>query len=297
MIDRSVPILDRAAALTCLPHRSPNGGIVLYPPGATLGPRVQMDYQLVIVHTGSAHVTIDGVPRDIPAGHVGLMRPGSVEFYAFARHRETRHSWVAVSPRQLESATRQALDATVPCLPLSAAMQTCVELARDTTIVDDPADQPVLRAMATAALTLYVAEAAHMATTRAAEHPAIARARLMARRRATEGIGVAELARDAGMSSEHLVRLFRRHAGITPGALLREERLSHAIHLLAHTGLPVAEVARRSGFASPHHFARCIRATMGMTPTELRAHRWAAPANASTAPGTAPLATHEPTAR
>jgi AraC family transcriptional regulator of arabinose operon len=245
-----------------------------------------MDYELVAVHTGSAHVTVDGAAREIRAGHVGLMLPGSLEHYTFARDRETRHSWVAVSPRQLPRETRRVLDEALPCVPLSAAMQTCMELARDTMAIDEPTEQPVLRAMAIAALTLYIAEAAHVQAIRVTEHPAMARARQTARRRAAEGIGVGDLAREAGVSTEHLVRLFRRHAGMTPGMLLREERLSHAIHLLAHTGLSVAEVARQSGFASPHHFARCVRAAVGMTPTELRARSWAPPADELAPAGT-----------
>ena len=47
MVDAPVSILDRGVVRPRSPQRSPNCGIVLYPPGATLGPRIQMDYQLV----------------------------------------------------------------------------------------------------------------------------------------------------------------------------------------------------------------------------------------------------------
>src|SRR5919201_669205 len=118
-----------------------------------------------------------------------------------------------------------------------------------------------------------------------AEHPAVTRARELARRRAAEGISVSDLACEVGLSLEHLVRLFRRQTGLTPGAVLREERLSHGMHLLQHTGLTVAEVARRSGFVSPHHFARSVRAATGMSPSELRAGSWVG--QAWTDPGSA----------
>ena len=268
-----VPEFDRRAAAQA-PRCPPNVGVVTYPPRATLGPRVQPDYQLVLVHTGSARVTVDGIPREIPAGHVGLLRPGATEFFAFARDRQTRHSWIAAAPGYLDDELCQLLDGATPCLPLSATMQTCVGLGRDVAAIDGPERWPVLAAVAKAALALYVAEATHAAAAHSAEHPALARAREIARRRAAEGIGVSELAREVGLSMEHLVRLFRRQTGMTPGALLREERLSHGMHLLQHTGLSVAEVARRSGFASPHHFARSVRAATGMTPSELRARSW-----------------------
>jgi AraC family transcriptional regulator of arabinose operon len=269
-----VPKFDRRAVPAQVPRHLPNAGVVTYPPRATLGPRLQPAYQLVLVHTGSARVTVNGLPRDIPAGHVGLLLPGTTEFFAFAPDRQTRHSWIAAAPAYLDGELCRRLDRTTPCLPLSATMQTCVDLGREVADVDDPERRPVLAAVARAALALYVAEATHAASAQRAEHPAVARARELARRRAAEGIRVSDLAREVGLSMEHLVRLFRRQTGLTPGAVLREERLSHGMHLLQHTGLTVAEVARRSGFVSPHHFARSVRAATGMTPSELRSRSW-----------------------
>lgn len=275
MADRTVPILDTDGAM---PARPPaNAGTVTYPPRATFGPRVQLDYQLVLVHAGSATVAVDGMEREIPTGHVGLLLPGRSEFFTFARGRETRHSWIAATPSSLDDDVRRALDAAPLCLPLSAALQDCIDLANNSAGVDVEAHRPVLAAVARAAFALYLAEARHVHASRLSEHPAVTRARGVARRRAGEGIGVEELAREVELSAEHLVRLFRRDLGVTPGAFLRAERLAQGVYLLEHTGLTVADIAHRAGFASPHHFARLLRATTGMTPTELRARRWVGP--------------------
>src|SRR5205085_10940015 len=83
---------------------------------------------------------------------------------------------MALGPQFLDQRPRRALDGAVNCLSRSAAMQTCGELACAAVAVDESAEQPVLSAMVQAALTLYLAEATHRATARAAEHPAIARA-------------------------------------------------------------------------------------------------------------------------
>jgi AraC family transcriptional regulator of arabinose operon len=207
---------------------------------------------------------------------VGLLLPGKTESFTFARDRPTRHSWIALAPQMIDGATRQALDSALCCLPLSAELTTCVDLAYQVDVVDTPSERPVLTALAGAALALYLAQAQHQHRAHVSKHAAVVgHAREIARRRATQGIGVDDLAREVGVSPEHLVRLFRRHAGVTPGALLREERLAHALHLLTHTGLTVADVARQSGFASPHHFARVVRAATGMTATQLRARSWA----------------------
>src|ERR687898_932145 len=61
-------------------------GTVTYPPGGTLGPRTQLDLQLVLVHAGSARVWVDEAPRLLAAGQVGLLLPGHRERFAFDPH-------------------------------------------------------------------------------------------------------------------------------------------------------------------------------------------------------------------
>jgi len=164
VVDRPVPISDHDPDTAPTPRSLPNTGFVVYPPGATFGPRLQPDYQLVLVHAGAARVTVDGAGRDIASGHVGLLRPGHEETYAFGYDGETRHSWIAVPPRALDDAACAALDAAPGLLPLSPALEACVEVGRATVAVDEPERRPVLAAVGRAALALYVAEGAHAPT-------------------------------------------------------------------------------------------------------------------------------------
>jgi hypothetical protein len=65
-------------------------GDVWYAPGGECGPRIQPDYQLVIVHLGEADVTFDDQRCQIPPGSVALMLPGRREHFHFSRgHRTT----------------------------------------------------------------------------------------------------------------------------------------------------------------------------------------------------------------
>ncbi|WP_165679541.1 helix-turn-helix transcriptional regulator, partial [Metapseudomonas otitidis] len=48
-------------------------------------------------------------------------------------------------------------------------------------------------------------------------------------------------------------------------------RLAHARHLLAHTTLPLGEVALACGFSSASHFSNRFRRALGGTPGEYRA--------------------------
>ncbi|MFG3505553.1 helix-turn-helix domain-containing protein [Streptomyces sp. NPDC047821] len=92
------------------------------------------------------------------------------------------------------------------------------------------------------------------------------------------------------IAAEHAVSVRRLYltlneAGISLEQWLITERLKKARRMLAspaHTGLTVAAVAGRCGFASPSHFTRRFRAAYGESPRE-----WRVRASASSAHGTA----------
>lgn len=72
------------------------------------------------------------------------------------------------------------------------------------------------------------------------------------------------------MSSARLVRRFRAELGTTPMAYLWERRVAVAVDLPGSTGLPLKEVAARTGFRSVYHFSRRVKAQAGVPPTEVR---------------------------
>jgi transcriptional regulator GlxA family with amidase domain len=74
------------------------------------------------------------------------------------------------------------------------------------------------------------------------------------------------LARQAGLSTRQLERLFRRYLDRSPKRYYLELRLKKARSLLLQTGMPVIEVALACGFSSPSHFSKCYRAFYGRTP-------------------------------
>ena len=79
-----------------------------------------------------------------------------------------------------------------------------------------------------------------------------------------------QLAAEANLSLYHFSRQFRSTFGISPYAYSLNLRLERARNLLAQTMMPVAEVARQTGFASPAHFGERFRREMGATPGAIR---------------------------
>ncbi len=79
-----------------------------------------------------------------------------------------------------------------------------------------------------------------------------------------------DLARRHGVSREHLTRAAHTRLGRSPAAWLSEIRLHRALQLLRETALPIAEVARQSGFPSAHTLARQVRTSVGRSPAQVR---------------------------
>jgi AraC-like DNA-binding protein len=83
-------------------------------------------------------------------------------------------------------------------------------------------------------------------------------------------ISLDDLARDAGLSAFHFLRVFSAVIGVTPHQYLVRSRLRKAAKLLADPGIPVTTVAHDSGFADLSNFVRTFRRAAGMPPGRFR---------------------------
>ena len=97
-------------------------------------------------------------------------------------------------------------------------------------------------------------------------HPKLSRVIQMMEQNIEEPISPATLAKDVGMSTRQLERLFRRYLTRSPKRYYMELRLQKARNLLMQTDMSVINVALACGFASPSHFSKCYRAHYQTTP-------------------------------
>lgn len=87
---------------------------------------------------------------------------------------------------------------------------------------------------------------------------------------ATEGVGIAALAADLGVSGRHLRRVLEARCGVGPKALLASQRLRVAKRLLDDSDAPMTDVALAAGFASVRTFNAAVARCWQRSPTELR---------------------------
>ncbi len=77
------------------------------------------------------------------------------------------------------------------------------------------------------------------------------------------------LAREAGLSAFHLIRVFRKATGLTPHNWLLDRRVHQACNLL-RDGLSATHVAAMTGFSDQSHLTRVFKQRLGVTPGRFR---------------------------
>jgi AraC-like DNA-binding protein len=110
---------------------------------------------------------------------------------------------------------------------------------------------------------------------RTSSNPPAAEARITKVVRAIENnldadLSLASLAREAGLSPFHCLRLFQHLTGVTPHQYIRRLRIRRAATLLAATESKVIDIAAECGFEDVSNFNRAFHAEFGMNPRRFR---------------------------
>ena len=72
----------------------------------------------------------------------------------------------------------------------------------------------------------------------------------------------------AGISQQHLIRIFRKHLNTTPIEYINQIKISHAINLLRENNMSVKEISYELGYENPNYFSRLFKKHEGMTPMQ-----------------------------
>lgn len=98
----------------------------------------------------------------------------------------------------------------------------------------------------------------------------IARAKEYLENHWKEDFNLDEIAKATYLSPSHLVRLFKKHTGLTPYAYYREVKIERLKDVLRDENLTVAQAFIACGFEYPGNFARFFKKQVGLTPSQYR---------------------------
>ncbi|MED2082388.1 AraC family transcriptional regulator [Brevibacillus formosus] len=86
------------------------------------------------------------------------------------------------------------------------------------------------------------------------------------------GITLVDLSRVSNISLSQLVRLFKKHTGVTPHQYLIQLRIERAKQLIRCGNLSGKEIAVHAGFSDQAHFTKLFKRMTGMSPLQYASH-------------------------
>jgi len=107
--------------------------------------------------------------------------------------------------------------------------------------------------------------------TASARHPAVASAIAHIEANLAQPLAVPEIARVAGVSHNHLTRLFRSETGVPVVSYIRQRRMARARHLLTATTMSIPAIAASIGITDLQAFNKACRRELGRSPRAIRA--------------------------
>lgn len=252
-------------------------GDVHYDPGGECGPRQQSDFQFFLLFSGAVEIEIDDRVHHLAPGQGILLRPGHQERFQFSRAEPSRHGWCALQPAVVGPELREHFLSHPDPGHLSRAVSRLFQSAFDPARSGPEtgsAEAIYLLQLGRTLLSRFIADQVQSDAPPDPAREKVEKVVAFIQNEYRRPLNLDDLARAAGVSPQHLLRLFRQAGETTPLRLLYRLRLERAQELLQRTGLSIAEVSQSCGFESPFHFSRRFREAYGQPPRKFRQAFW-----------------------
>ncbi|WP_435222484.1 helix-turn-helix domain-containing protein [Streptomyces sp. Tue6028] len=208
-----------------------------------------------------AELTVDGTAHLVRPGRVSLVPPGATVRYRYQGRSEHLYAHLRIAPRGLARTLPVVQDTGAELPALSQLMRHAIAAA--------PGTPERTRAEIWTALW-RIADLTPRAAAEAGPHPAVGTAIAHIEAHLAAPLTIPRIARAAGVSHNHLTRLFRAETGTTVVAYIRRRRLERAHHLLRASTLSIPAVAASVGIPDLQAFNKACRRELGASPRALR---------------------------
>ena len=83
-------------------------------------------------------------------------------------------------------------------------------------------------------------------------------------------VSLEDISEEFGITKMHIIRVFKKKYGTTPGQYLIDRRISIAQSLLTSTVMPIKEIASLLRYSNTQHFSSSFKGAVGCTPGKYR---------------------------
>ncbi|MFI6326383.1 helix-turn-helix domain-containing protein [Nonomuraea sp. NPDC050556] len=204
----------------------------------------------------AAELTVEGTTHAIRPGHVSLIPPGTEVHYHYRGRSQHLYAHLRLPPGPRR---------TIPLMQDAGTETPLLTSLMRAAVLAEPA-----RAVAEVWTVLW--RVAHLTALDqpGRAHPAVAAAFAHIEANLGDQLTVPGVARVAGVSHNHLTRLFRAETGDTVVAYIRRRRMDRARHLLRESTLPIASIAAEIGIPDLQAFNKTCRRELGAAPRVVR---------------------------
>lgn len=209
-----------------------------------------------------AELTVNGTAHAIRPGRVSLVPPGTTVRYRYRGRSEHLYAHLRLGTAGPPLPVPVVQDTGTQLSPLTAQLRQALAAW--------PHSPARARAEIWAALWRVARLGPRPADGPAAIHPAVTTALALIEARLAQPLTVPEIANAAGVSHNHLTRLFRAATGQTVVGYLRTRRMERARHFLEATTLSIPAVAASVGIPDLQAFNKACRRELGTSPRGIR---------------------------
>jgi AraC-like DNA-binding protein len=248
-------------------------GQVVYEPGGTCGPRIQKDYELIIMHSGACLFKTDAEKNDFKLDTVSFLPPGQREFFSFSKTSETHHSWCTITPSAMPEHFKTLLKKRILNVPCTDTFKQLLTTAFQVRQPLSPHGELLVDILAQSLFAEFLNMASDK-TTSSKQTDIIAKAIRYMDNHYSESDCLAKSHIAAGASRSTLINRFKKEMKTTPDKFLWKIRTERGIAMLVETGLTAAEIAYQCGFKTPFHFSRMTTLHNGASPRTLSNLAW-----------------------
>lgn len=244
-------------------------GDAVFQAGGRYGPVNHEHLDISVVIEGEATVVIDGTESHHSSGTAIFAY--SEEYFEMTLPKGTRHfiCWCHTGelsiPRKYKAQLKSVPSAMPASKLLMLLMQEGINLGHGESI-----NLSRLRnSMGEAVFNEYFYQA-NLEEEDSIYPAAVARSKRYIESNFTGACDLNDIGDHVGLNPRYLLRLFKRHVGMTPIRYLWRLRAERGVYLLHQSRLSVNHIAEQCGFQSPHHFSRHIKEQYGLSPSKLR---------------------------
>ena len=237
-------------------------------------PRGRLDFQLLYIAAGEAHLFFQGEERIVPAGSVVIYRPKEEQKYRYYGPDQTEVFWVHFTGNNVRNILREygisEADQVIQTGTNLEFKRIFCQMIRELQLQKENYEQMLVLLLRRLFILIQRQSAGSPKVRSSFLETEMNQALSYFQDCYSTDISVDRYAASRGMSASWFIRSFKEFTGHTPMQYILALRVVNAQNLLENTDYTVAEISRIVGYEDQMYFSRLFKKQNGVSPSLFR---------------------------